>query len=138
LTVLDASFLAKVVLEEEGSRAARRLLRGWLEAGEPLHTVDLAYAELVNVLWKHAAKIGDLEPGQALEALEDLDRLWRLLDVHPAPELARDALRIAVEENVTGYDALYLAAATRYGGPLATFDQRLAAAAHRLGVTVAP
>ncbi len=138
MTVLDASFLAKVVLEEEGSAEARRLLRGWLEAGEPLHTVDLAYAELVNVLWKHAAKIGDLEAEQALEALEDLDRLWRLLDVHPSTELSRDALRLALEEGVTGYDALYLAAATRYGGPLATFDRRLAGAARRLGVPVAP
>ncbi|WP_338253023.1 type II toxin-antitoxin system VapC family toxin [Pyrodictium abyssi] len=134
--MLDASFIAKILLEEEGSEKARRLLRDWILRDEGLVTVDLAFSEVLNALWKHAAVLGDLEPGEALEAAKDLTRVWRLLDVSMAAGLAVEALRLALEEGITAYDALYLALALKRRTSLATFDTRLAETARKRGVPV--
>ena len=48
MIVLDASFLVKLVVEEEGSKEARRLVRDWIGGGEVLATVDIALAEALR------------------------------------------------------------------------------------------
>ncbi len=138
MIVLDASFVAKILLEEDGSGEARRLLRDWLEAGEELATVEHMFAEVLNVLWKHAVKIRDLGVEDALAAARDLERLRRLLEVYPVEGYATEALRLAAETGLTAYDALHLALAGSRGAVLATFDKRLARRAAEIGVRAVP
>ena len=136
--MLDASFLVKLVVEEEGSAIARRLIRSWARAGEPLATVDIALPEALNALWKHCVKLGDLARSDAVEAAEDLLKLWRVLRVYPSHSLAAGALELAVDEGIPVYDALYLHLAESEGAGLATFDEKLAKIAAGRGVAVYP
>ena len=138
MIVLDASFLVKLVLEEEGSGKARGLVRSWARSGEALATIDLALSEALNAIWKHALKIGDLSQGEAADSARDLLKIWAKLRVYSSREVAEEAFRLALEENITVYDALYiqLARSTRAG--LATFDGKLSRIAVKRGVAAYP
>jgi predicted nucleic acid-binding protein len=138
LIVLDASFLVKLVLEEEGSRKARELARSWAGSGKALLTVDLALPEALNAIWKHALKIGDLSRDEAVESAEDLLKIWDTLKIYASNDLARDALRLALGEGVTVYDALYIQLARATKSSLATFDERLSRIASKHGIPVYP
>ncbi len=138
MIVLDASFLVKLILEENGSDKARELVRSWAGSGEPLATIDLALPEALNAVWKHCRKIGDLDREKACEAMEDLLKIWSSLKIYSSEEFAEEAFKLAVEENITVYDSLYiqLARSTRSG--LATFDDKLARIATKYAVTIHP
>jgi predicted nucleic acid-binding protein len=138
MIVLDASFLAKLVLEEKGSEKARRLVRLWAREGEILATIDLALPEALNVLWKHTKKIGDLDPDKAAESSEDLLKIWAKLKVYPSKEIAKEAIRLALEEEITIYDALYIQLAKTKRAALATFDKKEAAIAEKYEILSYP
>jgi predicted nucleic acid-binding protein len=138
LIVLDASFLVKLVLGEKGSEKARSLARSWAGSGEVLATMDLALPEALNAIWKHALKIGDLSRGEAINSVEDLLKIWAALKMYSSKDVAEEALRLALEEGITVYDALYiqLAKSTRAG--LATFDEKLSRTAAKYGIAIYP
>ncbi len=138
MIVLDASFLVKLVLEEEGSDTARELLRLWVRSMEALVTVDLALPEALNAIWKHSSRIGDLSQEEAMESAADFLRIWDKLKVIPSVELAKKALKLALEEDITVYDALYLQLAKSAGAGLATFDGRLSDVAKEHGIETYP
>ena len=138
MIVLDASFLVKLVVEEEGSREARRLVREWVGGGEVLATVDIALAEALNAVWKHYRVIGDLDRDEAVEAAEDLLKVWGKLTVYQSYSVAEEAFQLALKEGVAVYDALYLQLALAERAGLATFDEKLARLAASRGVQVYP
>ncbi|MEB3692037.1 MAG: type II toxin-antitoxin system VapC family toxin [Caldisphaeraceae archaeon] len=78
----------------------------------------------MNAIWKHIL-IGDLGSEEAIDSKKDLLKIWATLKVYSSKEVAEEALRLALEENVIVYDALYiqLAKSTRAG--LTTFDEKL-------------
>ncbi len=106
MITLDASFLVKLILEENGSDKARELVRSWAGSGERLATIDLALPEALNTIWKHSRKIGDLDMGNACEAMEDLLKIWSSLKIYSSEEYAGEAFKLAIEENITVYDSL--------------------------------
>jgi predicted nucleic acid-binding protein len=109
-TYLDSSALVKLAVREPESAALRRYLR----RGRPLIASALARTEVARAL-------SPLGP----------DAVRRGQDV-----LARVAL-VRVNDRV---DAIHLATAQRLGADLArivTYDDRMAAAANQLGLTVA-
>ena len=134
MIVLDASFLVKLVLEENGSENARNLARSWAKGGETLATIDLALPEALNAIWKHSLRIGDLERDEAINSARDLLRVWATLRVYPSKEIAEEAFRLALKEDITVYDALYIQLAKSLRAGLATFDEKLSriAAKHRI------
>ena len=136
--MLDASFLAKLVLGEEGSEEARGLARSWARSGEVVATVDLALPEALNTVWKHCLRIGDISRDEAVDIVEDLLKLWRTLRVYPSSKVAREAFALALEEDITVYDALYLQLARAVGGGLATFDKKLSRIAAKYNVPTYP
>ena len=138
MIVLDASFLVKLVLGEEGSGEARSLARSWARSGEVMATVDLALPEALNAVWKHCLGIGDIGRDEAIDIVEDLLRLWRTLRVYPLSKVAREAFVLALEEGITVHDALYLQLARIVGGGLATFDKKLSRIAARYNVPIYP
>lgn len=138
MIVLDASFLVKLVLEEEGSETARSLLRSWAGNGEILATVDLALPEALNAIWKHVSKIGDLGREEAADGARDLLRIWAKLRVHQSVEVAEEAFKLALEEGVTVYDAIYIQLARSKRAGLATFDEKLSKSAVKRGIAVYP
>jgi predicted nucleic acid-binding protein len=120
--VIDASLASKWVLPERDSGAALAILR---QEDIVFHAPELCVAELVNILWKRV-KRGELSPREAIDTLE----LVRALPVrhHPHEPLADSALAIAIEFDITAYDALYVAVARGLGAEVITADGRLARA----------
>ncbi len=137
MKVLDASFLVKLVLEEERSEEAERLIKEWILEGEEVATLDLAFPESFNALCKRAVK-GELSQEECREAAEDLYKILSRIRVYQSREFILKAVDISLEHGITVYDSLYLSLAADRGGDLATFDEELGRVAAKLGVTTRP
>jgi predicted nucleic acid-binding protein len=118
--VVDASVGIKLFLDEPLWNQAHTLFAG-LTADPPasLHVPDLFYIECTNILWKYVRR-GDCPAEIALANLADLGEL--LLHATATADLMEDALALAVEYNITAYDACYAALAQRLNLPLVTAD----------------
>ena len=138
MIVLDASFIVKLVLEEDGSGVAEKLFREWVRRGEQVVTVDIALSETLNALWKHYLFFKDINLDALREALKDLLILWNKLTIVSTQEVAEDSLELAVKENIAIYDSLYIALAQHYMAALATFDTKQREKALKLGLKTYP
>jgi len=117
--VIDASVLATALGDdgEDGERARRGI------AGERLFAPELIDLEVLSV-WRKALRAGRLTARRGDQALADLSRLPLARAPH-RPLLAR-VWELA--ENVTSYDAAYVALAEALSAPLLTADRRIARA----------
>ncbi len=121
MIVLDASAVVSLLVGP-GPEAAR--IRRKVESpGESLHVPHLMDLEVLHAL-RRQTLLGTLSQERGAEALEDLkniafvryphaslvDRIWDL------------------KNNLTAYDAAYVALAEALGAPLVTLDARLARA----------
>lgn len=104
-----------------------------MKKGYALHTVDLALAEGLNVIWKHTSVLKDLKVEEANPAAEDLTRIYDGLNIIAAREIAAEAMHVALAQNISVYDSFYIAASQKMNGTLFTADQKLHDAAN--GVT---
>ncbi|MCE4608553.1 MAG: type II toxin-antitoxin system VapC family toxin [Caldisphaeraceae archaeon] len=138
MIVLDTSFLVKLILEEKGSEKARNLARSWAKNGEAQATIDLALPEALNAVWKHTLKVGDLGLNEATDSVRDLLKIWTTLKVYSSKEVAEEAFRLALEENITVYDALYIQLAKFTRAGLTTFDEKLSRIAVKHGIAKYP
>ena len=138
MIVLDASFLVKLVLEEKGSEVAEALFKQWVGHDEQIVTVDIALSESLNALWKHYLLLKDLSLDSFKEATRDLLILWSKLSIVSTYEIAKKAVEIAINKNMTIYDSVYLSLAQKYMATLATFDTKQSKKAHELGINTYP
>lgn len=91
------------------------------QAGEiVVHAPSHLLLEAVNALWSHRA--GAAQITRALRLLRQL----HIVFVEPDEELLGCAAALAVEHQITAYDALFAALAKRLGCELVTDDHRLA------------
>ena len=115
MIVVDSSAALAALLGNNSARAAladRRLVAP--------HLIDAEIAHAVRGLAR-GGQLTDAEAAQSLDA-------WRRLAVDrlPMPGLLPRAWEL--RNNLTAYDALFVAAAERLNVPLVTGDRRLAAA----------
>lgn len=122
---MDSTILVKIVVNEPGSKEAGTTAAAFLKRGTSLHTLDLAIAECLNAIWKHSNLHKDLTAEDARAAVLDLKEVYDHLLTFTARELAEDAFDIALNHNVTAYDALYIAAARKTDATLYTADRKL-------------
>lgn len=117
--MVDASVVVKWLVDEQESDRARRLLRD-----EPdLHVPRLVVSEVANALSRRARR-GNLEPRGAVAHMASIRRLpLRWAD---DPEIAEDAVQLAIELDHAAYDCMYLALARRLGVQLVTADMEFA------------
>ena len=118
-------------MNEPGSKEARTNVKDAIEKGQTLHTVDIALAESLNVIWKHANLIKDLKHEEARRTIEDLIRIYDGLSVITTRDITQETAQIALSQNITIYDALFIAAAQKLNGTLYTADQKLCAIANK-------
>jgi len=125
--VLDSSVIATIFFPEDiTTRAIGKL--GY----EPYVTVDSAVADAAQVAAKRLAS-GTDTPDDVKEMLYDAVYFTtKLCDLIPSVELINPALDLAVELNISLYDALFVAAAVRERGVLFTADKELAAVAKKV------
>jgi predicted nucleic acid-binding protein len=120
MLVLDASALVAYLT---GGEHAERVRAELLKARRALWAPHLIDAEVGHVL-RRAVRAGELAPDAAHAALDDLADL----PLRRAPHRRLLPRAWALRENLSFYDALYVALAERLRAPLMTLDGRLAGA----------
>ena len=134
ITYVDTSAMIKLLINETGSTAAKRI---WLSADE-VTSAKIVAVEAHAALG--AARRGHrLTPAEYRWAVAELDILLAqttLVDI--TDEVITRAISLAVHEALRGYDAIHLAAALLVGADtLTSSDTDLCAAAARNGLNVA-
>ena len=123
--VVDASVFSSVIVKDEFYERAKRFL---LEhSAFDLVTVDLAFIEAANVLWKHAfihRRISRDVYGVLAKSLESLIRT-SCSKIYCACEVLGEAMEKALDLGITVYDAIYVALALKHKCKIASFDERL-------------
>jgi predicted nucleic acid-binding protein len=127
--VVDASALLEILLRTPAAPAVERRL---FDTGESLHAPHLIDLEVAQVLRRYAAS-KQISAARGVEALEDLAALS--LRRYPHEWLLSRVWQL--RENLTAYDAVYVALAESLDASLVTRDRRLAGAAgHRALVEI--
>ena len=127
--VIDSSTLAVFLLKEEGWKRMMEILR------EKPYTIELAVKEVANLIWKRAKLLKDIDESKALTILGDLLELRRTaLRIEPQDIYLSQALEIALKNDATIYDSLFIAQALAKKAILVTLDKKQAEIASRLGV----
>jgi predicted nucleic acid-binding protein len=118
--VPDASVVLDVLLRGPGAEGLDRRL---FARRETLHAPHLLDVEVAQVLRRYAAR-GELTPERGAAAVDLLERL----PMHRYPHTPLLSRVWALRENLTAYDAAYVALAEALGATLLTRDERLAGA----------
>jgi len=99
-------------------------------------SVDHVVKEVSNAIWKAYTRGFITEK----DVKKKLDALMMLININillvDELKLIRDAMNIAVNENITVYDALYIALAEKESIPLVTSDKKQASVCKKRGVIV--
>ncbi|EKQ54188.1 MAG: putative nucleic acid-binding protein [Methanobacterium sp. Maddingley MBC34] len=118
--VLDSSIIAAIFFREQSSMKAAMAVKD-----SQLITVDLARAEVANVAWKRVT-LFDEDQEIITKALEmSMEFIDTSCEVIPTTEIMEESFNIALEEKISFYDSLFLAASKRENVPLLTLDKRL-------------
>ena len=120
MIVVDASALVDVLRRSNGSRAIEDRL---LDPRESLHAPHLIDLEVAQVLRRYVGR-GDMGAHRGAQALDDL-RSFPITRYEHEPFLPRIW---SLRENLTAYDAAYVALAEGLDATLLTRDGRLAQA----------
>ena len=129
MIVVDASALLEFLLQTPiGARVEARLFRDEHEFHSP-HLVDVEVTQGLRRL----VRAGEVSADRASEAIADLADL----DLHRHPHLDLLTRAWKLRENVTAYDAMYVALAEALDAPIITCDTPLAKApGHRARIEV--
>jgi predicted nucleic acid-binding protein len=118
--VVDASVIIEVLLQTDAGRAITGTL---LDGRDTLHAPHLLDVEVAQVLRRFVLR-GELYESRAREAIDTL----RQFPLRRYPHEALLGRIWALRDNLTAYDAAYVALAEGLRSPLVTRDRRLAAA----------
>ena len=117
--ILDTSVIAKWFIEEEDTPKALKIRKEYVRGEIDVEIPDLLIYELANVLrYKH---FSDEEIKDAISSIMDMD----FLIIAPSQSLIHKAAQISLNEDVTIYDAVYIALSDHFSTPVVTADKKL-------------
>jgi len=126
--VIDTSAVVAALTEDPPPKT----LQARLSTDGDLHAPHLLDVEVVHVL-RRLVRQGTLRTARAEAALEDLG----VLRIKRYPHVALRERMWALRDNLTAYDAAFVALSEALGVPLVTLDGRLArASGHHAAVEV--
>jgi predicted nucleic acid-binding protein len=117
--VVDSSVVAALVTPEQYSDWASKKLSEYND----FHALDLNYYEVANAI--KYKKSDRFDAKDTLKAFNQATEILDLYAVHNFSEVINNALAIAIELNITVYDAAFLALAQKLNAKLLTLDQKL-------------
>lgn len=129
--VVDNSVVMAWCFEDEKNKYADRVLDRLLESEAIVPTIWPL--EVVNVLLV-AERRERLTPASSKYFLSILERLPIRIDLEDGLVRMAELLELGRTQELSSYDAAYLALAVNRGVPLATLDEKLKAAAENIGV----
>lgn len=118
--ILDSSVIAAIFFLEPSSEAVVQAVQD-----KNLVTVDLARAEVANVAWKKVTIFSQDIPVIKRALDKSMEFINTACHAIPTQDLIEASFPLAVDENLTIYDSLFLAAALREKAPLLTLDKKL-------------
>lgn len=133
VAVVDTSFFMSAILSDyvsDESSQAKDFLQDLIEKNGQIIVPQLFWFEIGNVLLNAAKPKKDgtaprISKAQLDEILMDIAALPIYTDLQPDSETRTRILSIALEENLTYYDATYLELSRRDDVPLKTWDKAL-------------
>jgi predicted nucleic acid-binding protein len=132
--VVDASVGVKLFVEEDDSAQADRLFQQLEEQPDSrFYVPDLFFVECANILWKYVRHFG-YPAENARQDVADL-RSLALLSVSTA-DLIVSGLELAIEYQITAYDACYAVLAQQNQITMITADRPLAQKLQNSGIEV--
>lgn len=129
--VIDASVVVKWFIEEEDSTKALALKQRHLNGQSLLIAPDLLVCETANVLLS-SNLFTVREAKRCLQNLYELEIDF----MAPSPGLIALSIELAFVNQITIYDALYLATAKQFNIQLVTADRKLHRATQGLSCTI--
>ena len=130
MIVIDASALGAFLLKEPGWKELIPYLKNSI-------SVDMILKEVSNTIWKACTLRGAIDADEAIKLYEIMkSMIGKNIVLKPEIKYLQEALKIALKNRVTVYDALYISLAKTKNLPLLTLDRRQSKAAEKVGVKV--
>ena len=118
--VVDSSVIVALVTLEKYSEWASKSIK----EHEYFHILDLSFYEVANAI-RH--KMSDnLSAKDGATAFKQAEKMMNLYSVHSFSDVIADALNIAMELEISVYDASFLSLSNKLDMRLLTLDQKLA------------
>ena len=132
MIVIDASTLAKFILREKNWERVYEVL------SKETISVDHVVKEVANAIWKHYSIYKACSLDVAVKRFQLLRKIIdeELVSLESELKYLDKAFEIAAQNNISVYDALYIAQAITRSIPLATSDKRQADIAEKIKVQV--
>ena len=132
MIVIDSSAFSKFLMKEEDWEKVIPYLGPRLEP----HTVDMLTIETTNVIWKYMRKYRLITREQAIGLYEQMTKLVReeVIILEPSEKYLQEALKIAVDYDLSIYDSLFLTQARNLRAELITSDKRQEEVAREIGI----
>ena len=131
--VADASLCGAWILEDESSEKAEQLLSLIIKGTMELVIPSLWHYEMNNLI-RSAHRRKRLSEENAREAVDALNQVPLSVEDLPEGPARKRILHLALQFDLSSYDAAYLELADRHKIPLHTADTKLQAAAKQLGL----
>ncbi|MCI4438556.1 type II toxin-antitoxin system VapC family toxin [archaeon] len=121
--VLDSSVFASIIVKDEFYEKAKNFTLKYSN----LVTVDLAFVEVANVLWKHVYVFARI-PEDKYKVLRDEVKSLILNTtevIYKSTDLLKDSIDNAISYGITVYDSLYVTLALNTSSKFVSFDEDL-------------
>ncbi len=123
--VVDSSIYSSIIVKDQHYEAAVRFLKQY--AKNKLITIDFAYIETANVLWKHTYLLKRIPKNTYKTLKASIEPLISnsATTIYTFKELLQEALDNAIDLGITVYDSAYITLAIKNQYKLASFDKQL-------------